>query len=65
MTTISELKPSSSAGENSVEELGIIKYKCPDCEALFDSKITRRKHQQAFHEHIEEPVEEEVKQPKI
>jgi hypothetical protein len=69
--TIAESKPSSSssslAAENRVEELGIIKYKCPDCEVLFDSKITHRKHQQAFHEHIKEPIEEIVvaKEPKI
>jgi hypothetical protein len=62
ITTIAESRPSSSslAGENSVEELGIIKYKCPDCEVLFDSKITHRKHQQAFHEHIKDPIEEIV-----
>jgi L-lactate utilization protein LutC len=69
--TIAESKLSSSssslAAENRVEELGIIKYKCPDCEVLFDSKITHRKHQQAFHEHIKEPIEEIVvaKEPKI
>jgi hypothetical protein len=67
--TIAEPKPSSSslAAENRVEDLGIIKYKCPDCEVLFDSKITHRKHQQAFHEHIKEPIEEIVvaKEPKI
>ncbi len=67
--TIAESKPSSSslAAENRVEELGIIKYKCPDWEVLFDSKITHRKHQQAFHEHIKEPIGEIVvaKEPKI
>ena len=62
ITTIGESRSSSSslAAENRVEELGIIKYKCPDCEALFDSKITHRKHQQAFHEHIKDPIEEIV-----
>ena len=58
--TIAESKPSSLAAENRVEELGIIKYKCPDCEVLFDSKITHRKHQQAFHEYIKDPIEETV-----
>lgn len=60
ITTISESGPSSLAAENSVEDWGIIKYKCPDCKALFDSKIIHKKHQQAFHEHIKDPIEEIV-----
>ena len=63
ITTIAESRPSPSsslATENSVEKVSIIKYKCPDCEALFDSKIIHRKHQQAFHEHIKDPTEEIV-----
>ena len=63
ITTIAESRPSPSsslATENSVGKVSIIKYKCPDCEALFDSKIIHRKHQQAFHEHIKDPTEEIV-----
>jgi hypothetical protein len=63
ITTIVESRPSplpSLATENSVGKVSIIKYKCPDCEALFDSKIIHRKHQQAFHEHIKDPTEEIV-----
>jgi predicted RNA-binding Zn-ribbon protein involved in translation (DUF1610 family) len=38
----------------------ITKYKCPDCGAIFDSKLAHRKHHQAFHDNIKEP--EEIKQ---
>jgi predicted RNA-binding Zn-ribbon protein involved in translation (DUF1610 family) len=41
----------------------ITKYKCPDCGAIFDSKLAHRKHHQAFHDNIKEP--EEIKQPAI
>ena len=39
------------------------KYKCPDCDAVFDSIVTYRKHHQAFHDDIKEP--QEIKQPII
>ena|SRR5919108_3972362 len=46
------------------EELTTItKYKCPDCNAIFDSVPAHRKHHQAFHNNIKEP--EEIKQPAI
>src|SRR5919109_1425706 len=41
----------------------ITKYKCPDCNAIFDSVPAHRKHHQAFHSNIKEP--EEIKQPAI
>jgi hypothetical protein len=41
----------------------ITKYKCPDCDAIFDSIFTHRKHHQAFHDSIKEP--QEIKQPVI
>lgn len=41
----------------------VTKYKCPDCDAIFDSIVTHRKHHQAFHNSIKEP--QEIKQPVI
>jgi isopenicillin N synthase-like dioxygenase len=41
----------------------ITKYKCPDCGAIFDTRLAHRKHHQAFHDNIKEP--EEIKQPAI
>jgi hypothetical protein len=41
----------------------VTKYKCPDCDAVFDSIVTHRKHHQAFHDDIKEP--QEIKQPVI
>ena len=35
----------------------ITKYKCPDCDAIFDSIPAHRKHHQAFHDNIKEPEE--------
>jgi hypothetical protein len=42
------------------QELTITKYKCPDCQAVFDTRQAHRKHHQAFHDNIKEP--EEIKQ---
>ena len=47
--------------EKQHKELSITKYKCPDCQATFDSKPAHRKHHQAFHDNIKEP--EEIKEP--
>jgi hypothetical protein len=43
--------------EQSKEEPTVTKYKCSDCEAVFDSKISHRKHYQAFHYGIKDPIE--------
>jgi hypothetical protein len=56
--------PRQNLTEQRHEELTTItKYKCPDCNAIFDSIVAHRKHHQAFHDNIKEP--EEIKQPII
>ena len=56
--------PRQNLTEQGHEELTTItKYKCPDCNAIFDSIVAHRKHHQAFHDNIKEP--EEIKQPII
>ena len=56
--------PRQNLTEQRHEELTTItKYKCPDCNAIFDSIVAHRKHHQDFHDNIKEP--EEIKQPAI
>jgi isopenicillin N synthase-like dioxygenase len=56
--------PRQNLTEQRHEELTTItKYKCLDCDAIFDSIVAHRKHHQAFHDNIKEP--EEIKQPII